>query len=110
MGRTEDKCIWVLNIYYDVAHKQHFKTLEFDTLREIAECLCKPIYEVSNFYHKIKKATGVFANLYLYKSVKSQQAQHPLPRLHVDLESPLRDSRSQVRACTAPTAAAAAAP
>ena len=25
MGRTEDKCIWVLNIYYDEAHKQHFK-------------------------------------------------------------------------------------
>ena len=67
MGRTNN--IWVMNLYYDVEHQHIFKVIEFQTLREIAVCLNKPIFEISNFYHKIKKPMGVFKHLYIYKSL-----------------------------------------
>lgn len=68
MGRTND--IWIVNVYFDEQHKVVFRMLEFNTLKEIASCLDKPIYEVSNFYHRIKKASGVFRYLYIYKSIR----------------------------------------
>jgi len=62
------KLIWVLNIFVDENKTEFFKCIEFGTLKEIAEVLDCEVYEVSNFYHKIKKPTKVFKYLYLYKS------------------------------------------
>ena len=66
MARTNS--IWILAIYLDDDKKDLFKALEFDSLRHIAYCLNKQIYDVSNFYHKITKPKGIFKQLYLYKS------------------------------------------
>jgi hypothetical protein len=68
MGRTNNT--WIVNVYVDTEHTTLFRILEFDTLLEIATCLNTKLYEVSNFYHKIKKPTGVFLYLYVYKSIK----------------------------------------
>ena len=66
MARTNS--IWILTIYLDKNKKDLFKALEFNNLREIAYCLDKEIYDISNFYHKITKQKEVFEYLYLYKS------------------------------------------
>ena len=66
MARTNS--IWILTIYLDKNKKDLFKALEFNNLREIAYCLDKEIYDISNFYHKITKPKEVFEYLNLYKS------------------------------------------
>lgn len=66
MARTNS--IWVLCIYLDKNKNDLFKVLEFNSLREIAYCLDKEIYDISNFYHKITKPKKIFTHLYLYKS------------------------------------------
>ena len=66
MARTNS--IWILTIYLDKNKKDLFKALEFNNLREIAYCLDKEIYDISNFYHKITKPKEVIEYLYLYKS------------------------------------------
>ena len=68
MGRTNNT--WIVNVYLDIQHDALFRVLEFDTLLEIATCLNTRLYEVSNFYHRIKKPTGVLLYLYVYKSIK----------------------------------------
>ncbi len=67
MARTNS--IWVLCIYLDKSKKDLFKVLEFNSLREIAYCLDKEIYDISNFYHKITKPKDIFNHLHLYKSL-----------------------------------------
>ena len=60
--------IWVLNIFVDEDKNEFFKALEFHSLKEVADVLECKVYEVSNFYHKIKKPKNIFKYLYLYKS------------------------------------------
>lgn len=66
MGRTTNQ--WIVNVYLDKEKIQLIKVLTFDTLQEIAHCLDRKLYEVSNQYHKIKKPSDIFEYLYIYKS------------------------------------------
>lgn len=67
MGRTNN--IWVLNLYIDEEKTKLFKVLEFNTLKDIAYCCNKELFEISNFYHNIKKPSGLFKYIYIYKSI-----------------------------------------
>lgn len=65
MGRTNN--LWILNLYYDI-HKKHFiKTIELNTLRDLAYIIGCELYDVSNFFHKITKPKGVFEYLTITK-------------------------------------------
>ena len=70
MGRTNNT--WIVNVYLDIQHDALFRVLEFDTLLEIATCLNTRLYEVSNFYHRIKKPTGCFC-IYMYTKASKEQ-------------------------------------
>ena len=65
---------WILHLYSDDTKSNLFKIMSFNTLNDIAYCLNKELYEVSNFYHQIKKPNGIFKYLdinkqYKYKSI-----------------------------------------
>ena len=67
MGRTST--LWIVNVFLETEQIHLFKTLEFHTLKDIAYCLDTEVYQVSNFYHKITKPSGVFKFLYIYKAL-----------------------------------------
>ena len=67
MGRTNS--IWLVAIFYDKAHQDLFRMIEFHSLREIAYCLDANIYDISNLYHKISKPKGKFVWIEIYKSL-----------------------------------------
>ena len=58
MGRTNT--LWILNIYYNKDKSEKIKTIETDTLKDLAYLLNCELYDVSNFYHKITKPKGIF--------------------------------------------------
>ena len=58
---------WRVFLYTDIDKKDLFKILNFERLEDIAYCLDKKIYEITNFYHKIKKPSGIFNFINLYK-------------------------------------------
>ena len=51
---------WILHLYLNTKKTDLFKSLSFERLIDIAYCLDTKIYEVSNFYHGIKKPHGIF--------------------------------------------------
>jgi len=67
MARTNN--IWVIVIYKDVKKNEYFKTINCETLNEIAYLLNKNVYDVSNVFHKITKPNGVFKYLTIYKTI-----------------------------------------
>jgi hypothetical protein len=52
--------MWIIHLYLDESKKNLFKILTFERLSDIAYCLDKKLFEVSNFYHGIKKPHGIF--------------------------------------------------
>lgn len=67
MARTNN--IWVLIIYKDKEKTEYFKTINCDTLNEIAYLLDRKVYDVSNVFHKITKANGIFEYVTIYKTI-----------------------------------------
>jgi len=67
MARTNN--IWVVVIYKDNDKKEYFKTINCDTLNEIAYLLNRKVYDVSNVFHKITKPNGVFKYISIYKTI-----------------------------------------
>ena len=67
MARTNN--IWVVVIYKDNDKKDYFKTINCDTLNEIAYLLNRKVYDVSNVFHKITKPNGVFKYISIYKTI-----------------------------------------
>ena len=67
MARTNN--IWVVVIYKDDDKKDYFKTINCDTLNEIAYLLNRKVYDVSNVFHKITKPNGVFKYISIYKTI-----------------------------------------
>ena len=65
MARTNNR--WILEIYLDKSKTTIINILIFNNLREIAYCLNKNIYDVSNFYHNITKPKNMFLFINLYK-------------------------------------------
>ena len=65
MGRTNN--LWILNLYYDKNKKEFIKTIELNTLRDLAYVIGVELYDVSNFYHKITKPKGVFEYITITK-------------------------------------------
>ena len=51
---------WIIHLYLDELKSELFKIMVFATLGDIAYCLDKQLYKVSNFYHRIKKPQGIF--------------------------------------------------
>lgn len=68
MGRTANT-IWIINIYTDIEKTDLFKVIEVKTLKEISYIMNKKIFEISNFYHKIKKPDKIFKFITIYKSI-----------------------------------------
>jgi hypothetical protein len=66
MARTNN--IWILVIYKDKEKKDYFKTINCDTLNEIAYLLNRKVYDVSNVFHKITKPNGIFNYISIYKT------------------------------------------
>ena len=66
MARTNN--IWVVVIYKDKEKTDYFKTINCDTLNEIAYLLDRKVYDVSNVFHKITKPNGVFNYISIYKT------------------------------------------
>jgi hypothetical protein len=66
MARTNN--IWVVIIYKDKDKKEYFKTINCDTLNEIAYLLDRKVYDVSNVFHKITKPNGIFDYISIYKT------------------------------------------
>ena len=66
MARTNN--IWVVIIYKDKDKKEYFKTINCDTLNEIAYLLDRKVYDVSNVFHKITKPNGIFEYITIYKT------------------------------------------
>ena len=58
---------WILHLYLDEDKNDLFKILKFGTLGDMAYCLDKKLYEVSNFYHQIKKPHGIFKYISINK-------------------------------------------
>jgi len=67
MARTNN--LWVLVIYKDKEKTDYFKTINCNTLNEIAYLLNKNLYDVSNVYHKITKPSGIFEYITIYKTI-----------------------------------------
>lgn len=67
MARTNN--IWVVVIYKDKDKIDYYKTINCETLNEIAYLLDKNVYDVSNVFHKISKPSGVFKFLTIYKTI-----------------------------------------
>ena len=67
MARTNN--IWVVIIYKDKDKKQYYKTINCDTLNQIAYLINKNVYDVSNVFHKITKPNGIFEYLTIYKTI-----------------------------------------
>ena len=65
MGRTNN--LWILNLYYDTEKKDFIKTIELNTLRDLAYIIGCELYDVSNFYHKITKPKGIFKYISITK-------------------------------------------
>ena len=65
MARTNNR--WILEIYLDKSKTTIIQILIFNNLREIAYCLNKNIYDISNFYHNITKPKSLFLFINLYK-------------------------------------------
>lgn len=65
MARTNNR--WILEIYLDKSKTTIINILIFNNLREIAYCLNKNIYDISNFYHNITKPKSLFLFINLYK-------------------------------------------
>ena len=65
MARTTNR--WILEIYLDKDKTNIIHILIFNNLREIAYCLDRNIYDVSNFYHNITKPKDMFLFINLYK-------------------------------------------
>jgi hypothetical protein len=66
MARTNN--IWVVIIYKDKDKKEYFKTINCDTLNEIAYLLDRKVYDVSNVFHQITKPNGIFDYISIYKT------------------------------------------
>jgi hypothetical protein len=67
MARTNN--IWVVIIYKDKAKSEYFKTINCDTLNQIAYLLDRKVYDVSNVFHKITKPNGIFEYVTIYKTI-----------------------------------------
>lgn len=67
MARTNN--LWVVIIYKDSDKKEYYKTINCETLNQIAYLLDKKVYDVSNIYHKITKPNGVFKFITIYKTL-----------------------------------------
>ena len=52
--------MWILHLYLDSDKKQLFKIFKFHRLKNIAYCLNKEVFQITNFYHGIKKPDGIF--------------------------------------------------
>jgi len=65
MGRTNN--LWILNLYYDKNKKEFIKTIELNTLRDLAYVIGVELYDVSNFFHKITKPKGIFEYITITK-------------------------------------------
>ena len=65
MGRTNN--LWVLDIYYDTKKEEFIKTIQLETLRDLAYVIGCELYDVSNFFHKITKPKGIFNYLTITK-------------------------------------------
>ncbi len=65
MGRTNN--LWILNLYYDKNKKDYIKTIELNTLRDLAYVIGVELYDVSNFFHKITKPKGIFEYITITK-------------------------------------------
>ena len=52
--------MWLLHLYLDIEHQNLFKILKFKRLLDVAYCLNKEVYQITNFYHEIKKPDGIF--------------------------------------------------
>jgi len=65
MGRTNN--IWSLSLFYDKEKKDYIKTIETNTLRDLAYLINCELYDVSNFYHKITKPKGLFEYMIISK-------------------------------------------
>ena len=65
MGRTNN--LWILSLYYDTHKKEYIKTIELDTLRDLAYVIGVELYDVSNFFHKITKPKGIFEYITITK-------------------------------------------
>jgi hypothetical protein len=66
MARTNN--IWIVIIYKDKDKNDYFKTINCDTLNEIAYLLDRKVYDVSNVFHKITKPNGIFEYITIYKT------------------------------------------
>lgn len=66
MARTNN--IWIVVIYKDIEKTDYYKTINCETLNEIAYLINKKVYDVSNNFHKITKPYGVFDYLTIYKT------------------------------------------
>lgn len=51
--------VWYLTIFYDEEKTNVFKSLPFNTIREIAYILNMKPQVVSNYYHKLIRPRGV---------------------------------------------------
>lgn len=67
MARTSN--IWIVIIYKDKDKSDYYKTINCDTLNEIAYLLNRKVYDVSNVFHKITKPNGIFEYLTIYKTI-----------------------------------------
>lgn len=67
MARTSN--IWIVIIYKDKDKCDYYKTINCDTLNEIAYLLNRKVYDVSNVFHKITKPNGIFEYLTIYKTI-----------------------------------------
>ena len=65
MGRKNN--LRILNLYYDTHKKDYIKTIELNTLRDLAYVIGVELYDVSNFFHKITKAKGIFEYITITK-------------------------------------------
>ena len=52
--------MWLLHLYLDYGHQNLFKIFKFKRLVDVAYCLNKEVYQITNFYHEIKKPDGIF--------------------------------------------------
>ena len=58
---------WILLIFEDKENKFLFKTMKFDTIKEMSYILNEKEQTCSNYYHQLIKPRGVFEFVRIYQ-------------------------------------------
>jgi hypothetical protein len=63
------KNYWCVYLFEEIEHKNIFKIMKFDTIKEVSFVLNIPPQTISNYFHGLIKPRGILNYCVLYQSI-----------------------------------------